>query len=85
MPRAQGEDGGVAGCPARFGDNAGDEMAVERQRLRGQNLLSDKDDWLIEIKIGLMFLASQLNEDAADHVAQVGHAFLQVRIGDLAE
>ena len=34
---------------------------------------------------GQMVLAGQLGEDAADHVAQVGHALLQIRVGDLAE
>ena len=34
---------------------------------------------------GPVLLAGQLGEDAADHVAQVGHAFLNIRIGNLAE
>ena len=80
-----GEDGGVAGGAARFGDDAGDQMAVERQRLRRQNLLGDEDDRLMRIELGKMVFAVQLRENAADHVAEVGHALLQIRVGDLAE
>ena len=35
-------------------------------------------------EVRLLLLQGQLGEDAADHVAQVGHALLQIRIGDLA-
>ncbi len=75
----------MSGCPARFGENPGDKMAVERQCLRRQNLGRDENDRLVELQVRLMFDAVEVAEDAADHVAQVGHAFLQVRIGDLGE
>ena len=42
-----GQDGGVAGGAAGLGDDAGDLQAVERQRLRRQDLRGHEDDRLV--------------------------------------
>src|SRR5207237_591067 len=80
-----GEDGGVAGGGAGLGEDAGDPAALDEGGLGGQDLRGDEDDRLLEVEGGLVDLAGELDQDAADDVAQVGEALLEVGVGDACE
>ncbi len=81
------QDGGVAGGAAGLGDDAGHLQPVERQRLRRQDFRGDDDDGFVDFQGVAMaiLLQSQLGDDAADDITDVGHAFLEVLVLDLAE
>ena len=75
----------MAGAAAGLGEDAGNQLAIEGQGLRRQDFGGHQDDRLSRRQEMPAVLQGQLGQDAADHVAQVGHAFLQIGIGDLLE
>ena len=81
-----GQDGGVAGAAAGLGDDAGDLELLEQQRLRRQDLRGDEDDRLVAGEaVRCAVVQGELGHDAADDVADVGHALLEVLVLDLGE
>lgn len=75
----------MACCSAGFRDNPGHRQALKHEGLRGQNLRGDNDNRLIPCVFKRAALHGKLCGDSADYVAQVGHAFFQILIGNLGE